>query len=434
MPAPPNDLVNALRSGPVAVHLFFYIDHPSGAVRVWDGVGQMIFGGNTYEGVGGFATVEGVSNSADLQNHSPIVALNRVPLTSLQSNTANVRNRAAAIYFAAYSESGALINSRTLFNGKGDCLITKLTEDEASVKLKLRGKIADWSLAPRAFYTPYDQAALHPSVTDTGLNIVKSLENANISGWSVNAESSGGYIGRVGMMLRDSGTGKLMHASGRGGLIIIGTTGTYAVYTGRVGLNNLSGQPFVEETSGATTGVASSTGYLNFSGNNAYVDSSGDGRTAGGKLIYPNTTTVTQKVKRLADIVANGSTTAETVDQVSAFFTNGAGTAYDMFKRSTGTMTVGSIDTSAAIINNSRGILFYNGTNLGHISNQNTGFTVTTYVEEVTGTSVTVSGGKLKNNGVNCGVSTTGIIYGSTGRKIIPSGGDASVDYLRIIS
>jgi hypothetical protein len=434
MPAPPSNLITALRGGVVARHLFFYLDHPSGAVRVWDGIGEMIFGGSTYLGVGGLASIEGLSNSADLQNHSPSVALNRVPLTTLQSNTSNVRNRTATIAVGFFNEAGALIASRTLFTGKGDYLITKITEDEARVTLKLRGKISDWSLAPRAYYTPNDQAALYPSVTDRGLDSVRSLENANVSGWASTVESSGGNIGRVGMMLRDSGTGTLMHATGRGGIICISTGGTYFVYQSRIGLNNLTGQAFEEETSGATTNVASVTGYLNFSGANAYVDSSGDGRSAGGKLIFPVTTSTTQKVKRLATIASNGTATAETVNVASAIFRNGAGTNYDMFHRSTGSLTYGALDTSAAIINNVRGFVFITGSTLCHISNQNTGHTVTSYVEDVTNTAVSISGSRLQVSGVNCVVSTTGVILSSGGRRIKPSGGDSTTDYLRVIS
>ena len=434
MPAPPSALLTALRSGVVARHIFFYIDHPAGAVRIWDGLGVMAFNGNDYLGVGGLAEVSGVSNSADLQNHSPAVTLNRVPMTALQSNTSDVRNRVATIAAGYYNEAGTLFASRTIFSGVGDVLITKINESEARLTLKLRGRIADWSLAPRAYYTPNDQAAMYPGITDTGFNLVRTLENVNISGWSVNPESSGGRIGRTGMMLRDVGTGTLMHATAKGGLIVIQSTGVYGVYRGRIGFNILDFEAFEEDVSGAKTDVASNTAYLNFSGNNAYVDTTGDGRTAGGKKLFPDTQTVTNYVKRLATIEANGTATAETIDLVSAIFRNGAGTNYDMLKRSTGTLTYAATDTSAAIINNVRGFVFLTGSTLCHIVSQNTGHTATSYVEDVTNIAVAITANKLTVSGLNCVVSTTGVVLSAAGRRIKPSGADSATDYLRVIS
>ena len=40
MPAPPTALVNALRRGTVARHVFFEMTHSQGTVRMWDGVGD----------------------------------------------------------------------------------------------------------------------------------------------------------------------------------------------------------------------------------------------------------------------------------------------------------------------------------------------------------------------------------------------------------
>lgn len=428
MTAPPDALLTALRTGVAARHLFFYLDHPSGAVRVWDGIGEMIFGGNTYLGVGGLAAIDGLSFSADLQNHSPSVTLNRVPLTTLQSSTSNVRARTATIAVGFYDETGTLIASRTLFTGQGDVLITKITENEASVTLKLRGKMADWALAPRAYYTPNDQKTLYPSVNDSGLDYIRSLEDKNISGWRSTVDTNNGDIARVNMCLYDTANARVMHCFGRGGFVTFDATSLWRLASGnRTGL--------LLKEAATTANNSASIAELKFGGNKAFVDSTtGEGRTPGNSAVYPDTLTTVQKVI-IAATQVNGAAGAATCDKAASQYTNSLGRVFDLFKSSAGTCNVAGSDTSGAIINNAFGYLIhYSGAFYEGVSELSNG-TAIAYVEDVTNTAVTISGlGRLQVGGVDCKVSSTGVVLSSGLRRIKRSGGSSTTDYLRIFT
>lgn len=429
MTTPPSGLITALRAGTVARHLFFYLNHPSGAIRAWDGIGEFQYGGNTYLGVGGLAEVGDVGNSIDIQNHSPYVKLNRVQLTSLKTNTTNVRGAAAAIYVGYIQEDGTLAYSRTLFSGVGDVLITKITETEAQLTLKLRGPIADWALAPRAYYTPEDQKALYPSVTDTGLDRVRSLENMNISGWRSTVDTNAGDISRINMCLFDTANQRVVHCLTRGGFVTFDSGSLWRLATG-----NKTGLKLKE--SATTADNSPSISILKFGGNPAYVDpTTGYGLTPGNSQIYPDTLTVSQRVQITTAISANGAAGVNTCDRVSSQYTNTLGRTFNLFKSSAGTCALATPNTSGAIVNNCRGYLMeYSGAFYDDVTEDSNG-TAVSYVEDVTNTAVTISGaGRLQVGGVNCTISANGVVLSSGGRRIKRSGSSSTTDFLRIFT
>lgn len=416
MPAPPAALVTALRDGTVFRHMFFYLDHPDGAARMWDGVGQFVLNGQTFLGIGGLAAIDGISNSRDLQNHSVALALNGVPLSSLTASTSVLQGRAAVVTMVLIQESGAVLASKEVFTGSADILRSMLQEDKLTLKLNVRGPMADWGLAPRAFWSQQDQALRYAG--DTGFSQMKYLESPHVAGWSLNVEATGGGATFAApSSLKDSASNGLLGCPGFGafiGLGYIAATNGYRAFLG----NHPSGISLVEDTTGAANDYDQSSGRLAFGGTPAYVDVAGEVRTPGGQRIRPSTGSTLNNRLRLATAVAIGTATAE---NISSFAYS---TVFTYFRRTSQTVSVAGIDGGQSlplIFANDGGVVTANSFSAN-------------FVEETTGATVTGSGATMATAAGNCVLSTTGVVLTPAGKRVHRVGSTAAASFLRVFS
>lgn len=264
MPAPPIDLVAALREGTVFRHLFFTLEHPSGTVRAWDGVGEIEFGGEVFYGVGGFANINGVSNSGDIQNHKIECTLIGVPFDAIRSTNPVIRDQPATIDAVWLDEGASVLASRRVFAGSGDYLALKTDRDTVTLQCFLKGASVDWAMTPRSYYSPTDQRRLHPG--DSGCDLVPSLENAEVAGWQTDpdAATSGAYVFGPSTTSRN-----LMRSTD---LRFVGVD-VYGIFFTRVG-----GEMFLND--GVTPIIEDVTG------SPVIVDASGEPATADGSRLF----------------------------------------------------------------------------------------------------------------------------------------------------
>lgn len=419
MPAPPTDLVAALRAGTVSRHVFFYMSHVDGPVRAWDGIGDFTLSGNTYKGVAGFMNIQGVSDSGDVQNHQIEATLNGVELATVNVTTLNIRNELAELYFGWLDEAGGVLANRTVFSGLGDILRTKFTVDEHSVTAMLRAPLAEWRTPPRAYYTDADQQRRFPG--DTGFSFVKLLENVSVSGWSKDPEASGGIPTQVtaGGFFANSITGNLIGANGWG-------LTAFCYNSTPLSVRALdSSTIFLEETSLAAVSASARAvgGTMQVGGINAYIDLSGVVRSAGGKKIQPSGVTA-QFLREQAAITSVGTAGATTL---TAF----TGASQTFFKKTGSSQAYPAADMSNLVYDNSglANALGDSGTTSGTLK---TGVGGTPWVEETTGNAVTYSGGLLKCNGNNVVVSTTNALITSGGKKVVLQGSTNAKQFLRV--
>ena len=440
MPAPSAALISATRNGTAARHEFFEFLHPAGAIRVWNGVGEFLIGGLVYSGIGGLGGLSGISDSVEIQQHEITCYLNNVGLSALRADDGDVRGAPAKIVSAMIDEHGAIVYSRIVFLGVGDVLKSKVHERQARFTLTLRSYLADWSTAPKAFYTPQDQQRLY--ATDSGFDYVKSLQDSTIAGWSKNEESSGSYVLQYiqGTPFVDTAVSAFSYAlAADANLRAIGNN-LYGVGFGSNASGYLShwGPTVYEEQDGLTnlgrvTDDGSAYLYLQslLSGQRCYVDTSGDVRTANGKLVCLGQDT-TKRLRQAAAITSNGTATATTISGTVPTGSTGA----QVVLHKTGTVpNVATNDWTTAVFCNECGaLMFADGVStrtLISLTGAPLVYTTHTYVEETTGNAATLSGGLLKVSGSNCFVSTTGIILTAANRRIVRSGGTSN-QFLRV--
>lgn len=422
MPAPPGAVLTATRAGTGARHLLFYLNHPGGVVRAWDGVGTLSYGGNDYVGVGGLARVEGVSDSRDLQNHEVMVTLAGVPYSALKADTGAVRGVAATIAALLLDTDGAVVGSaRTVFSGKAGNMRTRHDGATVTITVRLRGAFADWLAAPKRLYVPTHQDRLYTG--DTGFNFVPALENATIAGWSLNIESTGSNIkwfssGFNWRIIKDSVTGELLGNNTYGipaGDISGSPPGNYVPRNG-------GGTPYVEETSLSNAQITTVGGVdlMTVGGSLCYIDIFGDVRSPSGKLIYPQSLTPhTYRIRKQTTITSNGTATSTTLtkDATGAFL-----------MRKTGGSVTGPDMTSLCYENDSG--INYTVNGLLQICLGVSPSTV--IVEDVSGTIVQYTAAKMQVSLSDCHVSDTGVILSPSNRRLYRSGGNVNTQFMRV--
>lgn len=423
MPAPPDDLVKALRAGTVQRHLFFRLDHSQGEVFAWDGIGDFVLGGNVYKGVRGFAQLEGVSDSGDVQNHEVIARLNGVSLASFMGVDPDIRGRAAQIIAAWIDEYGNILWQRSVFRAKGDVLTTRFTDDENSVAPKLRAPLAEWQTPPRAYYTDKDQQRRFAD--DSGFSQVRKLENVTIAGWSVNEEATGGF-GRVNTRYRtpyDDLDGRPLGNATRGLTVVRTDSGTNIYhYNGTTAyLEDVTGAAITSPNTGLVCDILCG-------GTVCYIDINGDLRTPGGNLVYlPSANPhVDERITRAATIAADGSSTSDYVGTTTSAPSTLYGGLWPLASKNG--LALGP-NPLARVFDNAFGCIVQHDVGTNNLVSWNASGAAN-YVEDVTGDAITVSGGRAKCHGNDLIISTTGVVLTSAGKRVVLPG--VTNSFLRI--
>lgn len=426
MAAPNATLVEKIRAGLVARHVFVRLDHSQGELFLWDGIGEFVFGGNTYRGVGGLGQIGGVSDSLDVQNHEVLCTLNGVSLPALLETDTSIENRAAQIAVLWIEENGTVIASETVFVGTGDVLRLKMDTENKQLTAKLKAPLAEWRAPPLAFYTDAEQQRRYPG--DTGFSTVKGLEGATVAGWSVNEEASGGipvrsefyrtYDNVQGYPIGDHTNGQC--------IIVTSISGTLWVTSSDATGSTPTAFRYVEQTTGAVTDSGTAAPFaVRVGGVNCYMDISGDVRTPGGLLVLQSGSTA-RRLRRQSLITSAGTATGTTISSVATPAAGSRAAATRLIKTGSGYTSVTNLNQSPLVYNNRNGEqVTVNGSSVP-VSPASVA-----YIEETTGAACTVVSGLLKVGGSNCVVSSTGVILSPGGRKIVKTGGTAT-DFLRV--
>ena len=171
----------AFAESTVEMVFLFYADFPSGAVRVWTGIGNLELLQETWLGVGDLISIPEIEESTDTNIKRVSVklsGLNPTLLSALQDD--DYHHRDGEIYLALVNENGIINDPYLMFKGRLDSDEIDLDSETATVTLKVVDFMADL-LKPRPWrYTHEDQQALHPGENDLGLEFVNQLKNLEL--------------------------------------------------------------------------------------------------------------------------------------------------------------------------------------------------------------------------------------------------------------
>lgn len=146
-------------------------------VRLWSGVGDLAFGGNTYVGVGTFGGMSTPEESLETKATGIIFTLSGIPPALLATAIGDVRQGLKARCWLGFVDAaGAVIADPTLtFEGYTAVPTTDDDAETCSISLSCESYMATLNRARSTRYTAEDQKTRDPS--DKGFDFIPSLQD-----------------------------------------------------------------------------------------------------------------------------------------------------------------------------------------------------------------------------------------------------------------
>jgi hypothetical protein len=167
-------------SDTLAPVILFYADFPTGAVRAWTGVGDLVWDGDTYLGVGNLGSVSSIEETISLQAVGDMFSLSGIKAESLtQVLNDDIQGRDCVVYIGFLDSYGQLIDDPiTLFKGLMDVLSIYESANSTYVSIDAESLLRDFEGTRTRRLTDQDQKSEYPG--DRGLEYVASLQEAEI--------------------------------------------------------------------------------------------------------------------------------------------------------------------------------------------------------------------------------------------------------------
>jgi hypothetical protein len=197
----PAGLQTAFTAKRLAPVLFVDIQFTSGIVRLWSGVGSIVWGGFTWLGIttpqgqtlGG---ISAISERSDVQAQAAAFSLSGIPVTAVQQVLNECRQSFPAnIYIAAVDlYSGALLATPyKSWGGYTDVPTIAADGQTCTVTISVETRLVDLQRAPEWTYTHSDQQIFSPG--DDGFKFVAGLQNTTVNWGKANPIAGGPTVG-----------------------------------------------------------------------------------------------------------------------------------------------------------------------------------------------------------------------------------------------
>jgi hypothetical protein len=193
-------MLTALAQGTIRPVLIAAFEFSAGTVRVWNGVGDLVFEGNTYNGLGNFGGVSTVEEGNDLRASGLTFQLTGVPTSLLSVALGEIEYGRPATLWLGFTDNttGLLVDEPVImFRGLTDN--AQISEDGASatINLAVENRLVALEIAKPRRFTSQDQQTAYPG--DLGFDFVPSLQDLTLTwgrGVVPNLRPGGGDSGR----------------------------------------------------------------------------------------------------------------------------------------------------------------------------------------------------------------------------------------------
>ena len=152
----------------------------SGVVRVWSGIGDLVWNGQVWAGVGDLGGVTPIEETGETKAVGAAFTLSGVPSSTLSAVLGDVQQGAPArLWLGFLDANGQVISSPYLaFAGQVDVPEIEEGGDTAIVTIRAESDLVDLERPRTRRYTPEDQAIDYPG--DKGFDFVAALQDAEI--------------------------------------------------------------------------------------------------------------------------------------------------------------------------------------------------------------------------------------------------------------
>ena len=156
------------------------MEFSSGSVYLWSGSGDLVFGSNTYLGVGDLLSIGSVQESAELTANGATISLSGVKTSLLNlARDEPYQGRPLTIRLGAFDDNGDLIASPVIiFSGFMDVMTIADSGATSTINVTAENKLIEFQTTAVRRYTAEDQKIDHPS--DKGFEFVSAMQELQI--------------------------------------------------------------------------------------------------------------------------------------------------------------------------------------------------------------------------------------------------------------
>lgn len=159
---------------------FYAVDlaFDTGTAYIWNGVGDLVIGGNTYSGTGSLLGISPIEEDPEISAKGATVTIEGVSSTALSyALNENYQGRSLIIRVGAIQSNGT-IQSYIVFSGLMDTMSIADEGDSCTISIAAESRLVDLERARIRRYTSEDQKQLYSG--DLGFDFVASLQDKEI--------------------------------------------------------------------------------------------------------------------------------------------------------------------------------------------------------------------------------------------------------------
>lgn len=184
------------------VYPFFAVEllFDTGALYLWTGIGDLVYGGTTYTGTGNLLNISDVEETVEIAARGATLTLNGIPTEVLSlALTEPYQGRQCKIYFGLFNKSNLLTEDSAyilledgskivleleqlglaeIFAGYMDQMNISEQADTCDIELKVENKLVDLERARVRRYSSGYQKSVYPN--DKGFDFVEDLQDKEI--------------------------------------------------------------------------------------------------------------------------------------------------------------------------------------------------------------------------------------------------------------
>lgn len=184
-------VISAITAGTVRPVLFFEGGYASGTLRLWSGLGDFSWNGQTWTGVGQMLGISPVEEVSDIRAASFAVSLAGDASAILSLNLGQARQGLPGqVWIGCFDGAGALIADPFLsFAGRFDVPDILDEGERATIQARYESRLIDLDRTRERRYTDEDQRIDYPA--DPGFEFVTLLQDKNViwGGGGINNEA-----------------------------------------------------------------------------------------------------------------------------------------------------------------------------------------------------------------------------------------------------
>jgi hypothetical protein len=174
------DYLTALNSAALRLALFVEAHFTSGPIYVWSGVGQIVWGGHTWTGLGTLGSVSTIEEGATVAAKGITLTLSGIDPTLLTGILDEFQAGLPVIVSLGLfdANSSLIADPAGCFVGQMDQPTLDVTGTSATIAINCESRLIELNVAVDRRYTNEDQQRDHPG--DRGFEFVNSIQETQI--------------------------------------------------------------------------------------------------------------------------------------------------------------------------------------------------------------------------------------------------------------